>query len=45
MADPVRPLAEDRSPAPDLERLARAVAEGLLDPGSLPPRLPAPPAA
>jgi histidine ammonia-lyase len=44
MADPVRALAEDRSPAPDLERLARAVAEGLLDPGSLPPHLPDPPA-
>jgi len=44
MADPVRALGEDRSPAPDLERLARAVAEGLLDPGSLPPHLPDPPA-
>jgi histidine ammonia-lyase len=32
---PVPPLNEDRSPAPDLERLARAVAGGVLDPQSL----------
>jgi histidine ammonia-lyase len=32
MPDPVPPLAEDRPPAPDLERLARALADGLLDP-------------
>ncbi len=32
MPEPVPPLAEDRPPAPDLERLARAVAAGLLDP-------------
>jgi histidine ammonia-lyase len=31
---PIRPLSEDRPPAPDLERLALAVAEGELDPGS-----------
>jgi histidine ammonia-lyase len=30
---PVAPLEEDRPPAPDLERLARAVATGELDPG------------
>jgi len=30
---PVAPLGADRPPAPDLERLARAVAEGELDPG------------
>jgi histidine ammonia-lyase len=35
MPDPVRPLSEDRPPAPDLERLARAVGDGLLDPESL----------
>jgi histidine ammonia-lyase len=29
----VKPLEEDRPPAPDLERLARAVASGELDPG------------
>jgi hypothetical protein len=29
----VRPLDDDRSPAPDLERLTRAVAQGELDPG------------
>ena len=29
----VRPLDEDRPPGPDLERLARAVAQGDLDPG------------
>jgi histidine ammonia-lyase len=29
----VPPLADDRPPTPDLERLARAVAEGELDPG------------
>lgn len=35
LADPaVVPLAEDRSPAPDLERLARAVSSGGLDPGT-----------
>ncbi|HEU5042210.1 MAG TPA: histidine ammonia-lyase [Gemmatimonadales bacterium] len=28
----VAPLAEDRPPAPDLERLARAVSDGVLDP-------------
>jgi len=32
MPDPVPPLGEDRPPAPDLERLARAVREGTLDP-------------
>jgi histidine ammonia-lyase len=32
MPDPVQPLSEDRAPADDLERLARAVAEGVLDP-------------
>jgi histidine ammonia-lyase len=30
---PVLPLEEDRPPGPDLERLARAVALGELDPG------------
>ena len=30
----VLPLEHDRPPAPDLERLARAIAEGDLDPGS-----------
>ena len=45
MKDPVGPLTEDRPPAPDLERLARAVSEGLLDPGSSAARLPDPPAA
>lgn len=29
---PVRPLTDDRSPAPDLARVARAVADGELDP-------------
>jgi histidine ammonia-lyase len=29
---PVLPLTADRPPAPDLERVARAVAEGELDP-------------
>jgi histidine ammonia-lyase len=29
----VRPLEADRSPGPDLERMARAVADGELDPG------------
>jgi histidine ammonia-lyase len=29
----VAPLGPDRPPAPDLERLARAVAAGELDPG------------
>jgi histidine ammonia-lyase len=33
MPEGVPPLTEDRPPAPDLERLARAVAEGSLDPG------------
>ncbi len=28
----IRPLDEDRAPSPELERLARAVAEGDLDP-------------
>lgn len=32
MSDPVPPLTADRSPAPDLERLARAIREGVLDP-------------
>jgi histidine ammonia-lyase len=32
LAPAVSPLAEDRPPGPDLERLARAVAEGALDP-------------
>jgi histidine ammonia-lyase len=31
----VATLREDRPPAPDLERLARAVADGELDPGPL----------
>ena len=31
MPDPVAPLGEDRPPAPDLERLARAVRDGELD--------------
>ena len=31
----VPPLAEDRPPAPDLERLARAIREGLFDPATL----------
>jgi histidine ammonia-lyase len=33
MPDPVPPLSDDRPPAPDLERLTRAVASGELDPG------------
>jgi histidine ammonia-lyase len=33
MPNPVPALADDRSPAPDLERLAAAVASGELDPG------------
>jgi histidine ammonia-lyase len=33
---PVPPLTVDRPPAPDLERLAVAVAAGDLDPGGLP---------
>ena len=33
LTPPVRPLKEDRPPGPDLERLARAVAQGELDPG------------
>src|SRR4029077_1144905 len=32
---PVLPLDGDRPPAPDLERLARAVASGELDPGAV----------
>jgi histidine ammonia-lyase len=32
---PVLPLTADRPPAPDLERVARAVADGELDPGPL----------
>ena len=34
MTPPVTPLGADRPPAPDLERLARAVADGELDPAS-----------
>jgi histidine ammonia-lyase len=34
LAPSVLPLAADRPPAPDLERLARAVATGELDPGT-----------
>jgi len=34
LTPPVAPLKADRSPAPDLERMARAVADGELDPGS-----------
>ena len=33
LTPPVAPLKADRPPAPDLERMARAVAEGELDPG------------
>jgi histidine ammonia-lyase len=33
LTPPVAPLDADRPPAPDLERLARAVAAGDLDPG------------
>ena len=33
---PIAPLSNDRPPGPDLERLAAAVAEGELDPGSQP---------
>ena len=33
LTPPVLPLGPDRPPAPDLERLARAVAHGELDPG------------
>jgi histidine ammonia-lyase len=33
LTPPVLPLSEDRPPAPDLERLARGVAEGEFDPG------------
>ncbi len=32
MPDPVRPLQDDRPPAVDLERIAQALADGLLDP-------------
>jgi histidine ammonia-lyase len=35
LTPPVLPLAGDRTPAPDLERLARAVAEGDFDPMAL----------
>jgi len=35
LTPPVPPLVRDRSPAPDLERLARAVASGELDPGAV----------
>jgi histidine ammonia-lyase len=34
-ASPILPLGEDRPPAPDLERLARAVADGEFDPEEL----------
>jgi histidine ammonia-lyase len=34
LTPPVLPLTVDRPPAPDLERVARAVAEGELDPGA-----------
>jgi len=34
LTPPVAPLGEDRPPAPDLERLASALADGELDPGS-----------
>jgi hypothetical protein len=33
LTPPIPPLGEDRPPAPDLERLARSVAQGKLDPG------------
>ncbi len=33
LTPPVSPLRADRSPAPDLDRMARAVADGELDPG------------
>jgi histidine ammonia-lyase len=33
LSPPILPLGEDRPPAPDLERLARGVAEGDFDPG------------
>src|SRR5688572_25184402 len=33
LTPPVVPLKDDRSPAPDLDRMARAVAAGELDPG------------
>jgi histidine ammonia-lyase len=36
LTPPVLPLGEDRPPAPDLERLARAVADGEFDPGEQP---------
>jgi histidine ammonia-lyase len=42
---PVPPLTQDRSPAPDLERLARAVAEGDFDPFTLGIELPSTSAA
>jgi histidine ammonia-lyase len=35
LSPPVPPLTSDRPPAPDLERLARAVASGELDPETL----------
>ena len=34
LTPPVRPLEADRPPAPDLERLALAIAVGDLDPGN-----------
>jgi hypothetical protein len=34
MGPAVKPLDEDRPPGPDLERLARAVADGELDPAT-----------
>ncbi len=34
LPDPVEPWTADRSPARDLDRLSRAVADGLLDPGA-----------
>ncbi|MGI9040528.1 MAG: histidine ammonia-lyase [Gemmatimonadales bacterium] len=34
LSPPVLPLEHDRPPGPDLERLARALAEGELDPGA-----------
>jgi histidine ammonia-lyase len=33
MPNPIAPWTDDRPPAPDLDRLSHAVAEGLLDPG------------
>jgi histidine ammonia-lyase len=34
MPDPVPPLEADRPPAPDLDRLSRAIADAVLDPGT-----------